>query len=183
MGGHLPTICTAVVGHAHQPTASASTSIVSQSVALKRLSCSRGMREEYFRRRSPDFVAPDNPPCLDRRWSILLGHSLHVPRCSSKHAALAWSLGSYENRAEELYRWNQLGLTYFLTQPCRRYGWTTTMRPVAVARVHRLPYCVSFSLANCHSIAHTAVTNTLERPEPPISKFLISNVQLTGCSN
>ena len=57
------------------------------------------------------------------------------------------------------------------------------MRPVAVARVHRLPYCVSFSLANCHSIAHMAVTNTLERPEPPISKFLISNVQLTGCCN
>ena len=81
------------------------------------------------------------------------------------------------------YRWNRLGLTYFLTRPCRRYGWTTTMRPVAMARVRRLPYCVSFSRANCHSIAHTAVTNTLERPEPPISKFLISNVQLTGCSN
>ena len=57
------------------------------------------------------------------------------------------------------------------------------MRPVAVARVHRLPYCVSLSLANCHSIAHTAVTNTLEQLEPPISKFLISNVQLTGCFN
>ena len=74
-------------------------------------------------------------------------------------------------------------MSYFLTQPCRRYGWTTTMRPVAVARVHRLTYCVSLSLANCHSIAYTAVTNTLERPDPPISKFLISNMQLTGCSN
>ena len=34
------------------------------------------------------------------------------------------------------------------------------------ARVHGLPYCVSFSLANCHLTAHTAVTNTLERPRP-----------------
>ena len=47
------------------------------------------------------------------------------------------------------------------------------MRPAPMRQMYRLGASKSFSLADGHSTAHAAVTNTLERPEPPISKLLI----------